>query len=139
MTYALTRNDNTANVTPSPAPPTVEPPQFSPADQAAAKQAVCGIFDASTRGEAGQGGVRQNGQPNLLPLLRTVNSVVALQNALVPATPPDVANAARKYIDANLELVTAAAGVAPSDEVNRLNEIANEATYAFADLCGLPH
>jgi hypothetical protein len=110
----------------------------SASDQAQAKQAVCQLFDLSTRGERDQGGVRQNGQPNLLPLIRTVNSVVAVQNLLTPSVPPNVAEAAKKYVDANLQLTTAAASPTPTDEVNRLNGIANDATYAFADACGLP-
>ena len=90
-------------------------------------------------GQQGQGGVRVNGEANLPLMLRSLNSVVAVQNALTPATPPEVAGAARNYVDAALQLTTAATGTTPLDEVNRLNHTANDATYAFADVCGLPH
>jgi hypothetical protein len=138
VTYAVARNTNAPNATAPIATPTPAPPRFSAADQAAAKQSICQVFEGSTRGERDQGPIRQNGQPNLLPIVRTVNGVVAVQHALTPAVPPDVAEAASKYIDANLQLTTAAAGPTPADEVNRLNGIANDATYAFADVCGLP-
>src|SRR6476659_4632475 len=126
ITYAVARNTNASTATPPPAAPTPQAPQFSTAEQSAAKDQVCHVFDASTRGERDQGGVRQNGQPNLLPLIRTVNSVLAVQNALTPAVPGDVAAAARKYLDANLQLTTAAVGPTATDEVNRLNGIAND-------------
>ena len=47
--------------------------------------------------------------------------------------------AARKYIDADLDGTTAAAGNVPADEANGLNDTANSAIFAFADVCGLPH
>ena len=72
-------------------------------------------------------------------MLRSLNSAVAVQNALVPATPGDVAEAARNYVNARLRLTTAATGTTDIQEVNRLNGAANEATYALADVCGLPH
>lgn len=139
ITYAITRNTNAPNGTPPPAEPTAQAPQFSTAEQAAAKQHVCQVFDVSTRGTMAQGGVRQNGQPNVLPLVRTVNTIVAVQNSLTPAVPADVAQVARRFIDANLQLTTAASGPTATDEVNRLNSAANDATFAFADACGLPH
>ena len=43
-------------------------------------------------------------------VLRAMNSASAVQNALVPAVPPDVASAARKYISATLDTTTAAMG-----------------------------
>jgi hypothetical protein len=134
VTYAVARNTNAPSATPPSASPT---PQFSASDQAAAKQAVCEVFDVSVRGQQDQGGVRINGQPNLPLMLRSLNSVVAIQNALTPAVPQDVASAARRYIDANLKLTTATTGVTPIEEVNRLNTAANNATFAFADACGL--
>jgi hypothetical protein len=136
VTYAVARNANAPNA--SPAAPTAAPapPQFSPADQAAAKQQVCHIFDVSARGQRGQGGVRVNGEVNVELVLRTVNSVVAVQNALTPAVPQDVREAARKYIDTSLALTTAATGNTPSDELNRLTDVSNDATYSFADACG---
>jgi hypothetical protein len=138
VTYAVAHNKTTGPASaPSPAP--TAQPQYSAADQAAAKQQVCQAFEVSARGEQGQGGVRSNGQVNLPLVLRTVNSVVAVQNALSPATPPDVAAAAKKYMQTSLDLTSAAMGNTPIDEVNRLNDIGNTATYAFADVCGLPH
>ena len=68
-----------------------------------------------------------------------MNSVSAVEHALSPATPPDVTDAARRFVRANLELTTAATGLVPIDEVIRLNATANQATYALADVCGLPH
>ena len=138
ITYAIARNTNAPIAVPAPTPsPTA--PQFSAAEQAAAKKHVCEVFDVSTMGQQGQGGVRVNGEANLPLMLRSLNSVVAVQNALTPATPPEVAGAARNYVDAALQLTTAATGTTPLDEVNRLNHTANDATYAFADVCGLPH
>jgi hypothetical protein len=139
ITYAVARNTNAPNATPPVPTPTAQAPQFSTAEQNAAKQQLCQVFDVSTRGTMAQGGVRQNGQPNVLPLVRTVNTIVAVQNSLTPAVPVDVAQPARRFIDANLQLTTAAAGPTATDEVNRLNAAANDATYALADVCGLPH
>ena len=139
ITYAVARNTNAPNATLPPPAPTSQAPQFSTAEQNAAKQQVCEVFDISTKSLKGQGGVRINGEANAPLMLRSLNSVVAVQNALTPATPPEVADAARQYIDANLKLTTAATGTTPIEEVNRLNAVANTATFAFADVCGLPH
>jgi hypothetical protein len=140
VTYAITRNGSTPapTATASP-PPLTTPPQYSAADRAAAKQQLCQAFDASTRGQQGQGGLREAGQANLPLVVRKLNSVVAVQNSLSPATPADVTARAKKYIEANLDLTTAATGSASVDEVNRLTAVANDATYALADVCGLPH
>jgi hypothetical protein len=135
VTYAVARNADA----PKASPTTQAPTQFSEADQAAAKQSVCEVFDAATKGQQGQGGVRINGDANLPLMLRSLNSVVAVQNALTPATPREVVDAAHQYEDANLRLTTAATGTTPIAEVNRLNAVANTATFAFADACGLPH
>ena len=64
ITYAVARNTNAPTATPPPAAPTAQAPQFSTAEQDAAKQQLCQVFDVSTRGTMAQGGVRQNGQPN---------------------------------------------------------------------------
>lgn len=133
ITYAVARNTNAPTATTPPAP------QFSAAEQNAAKEQVCQVFDVSTQGQKGQGGVRINGEANLPLMVRSLNSAVAVQNALTPATPRDVTDAAHQYIDANLKLTTAATGTTPIEEVNRLNGLANTATFAFADVCGLPH
>jgi hypothetical protein len=139
ITYAVARNTNAPNATSPPAAPTAQVPQFSTAEQDAAKQQLCQVFDTSTQGQQGQGGVRINGEANLPLMLRSLNSAVAVQNALVPATPGDVAEAARNYVNARLRLTTAATSTTDIQEVNRLNGAANEATYALADVCGLPH
>jgi hypothetical protein len=78
-----------------------------------------------------------NGEVNVQLVLRTVNSVVAVQNALTPAVPQDVRDAAQKYIDTSLALTTAATGNIPADELNRLTDESNDASYSFADACGL--
>ena len=122
------------------AAPVAPPPQFSQADVAAAKRRICGVFDDSTIGQAGEGGFRTDaGAVNMPLVMRVVNSVVAVENALAPATPPGVLAAARKYIDTNLDVTTAALGTSPTDELNRLGDTASDATYAFADVCGLKH
>ena len=59
-----------------------------------------------------------------------MNSASTVQNALVPAVPPDVSAAARKYISATLDLTTAAMGNTPTSEVNRLTDVRNDATSA---------
>jgi hypothetical protein len=142
ISYAIGQSNSvpssiTSITTAAPATPT---PQFSQADVAAAKQHICQVFDDSTKGQAGEAGFRTNAGTLNVPLaMRAVNSVVAVENALTPATPPDVVAAARKYIDTNLDVTTAALGKNPTDELNRLNDTANVATYAFADACGLEH
>ena len=115
------------------------PPQYSPAEQAAAKSQVCQVFDHSTTGSDIQGAVRTHGQLNVPVVLRTVNSVVVVQNSLTPATPPDVAGAAKKYIDASLDLTSATFQGIPTSDLTRLNQAANAATDGLADACGLPH
>lgn len=135
ITYAIARD----TTTPSAAQPNPTPtaPQFTASQQADAKQHLCNVFDASARGQKGQGGVVVNGEVNLPLVVRSVNSAVAVQNALAPAVPGDVGTAARTYIDTSLELTTAATGNASLDEVNRLTTSSNDATYALADACGL--
>jgi hypothetical protein len=134
VTYAVARDTNTPNATAA-----ATPPQFSAADQAAAKKRVCHVFDTSVRGQQGQGGLRLNGDLNIPIMLRRVNSVVAVENTLTGATPSDVADAARKYIDTSLDVTTAATGNVSVDDGNQLNDIANKAIDSFADVCGLPH
>jgi hypothetical protein len=142
ISYAIGQSDSvpstvTRIATAAPATPTL---QFNQADVAAAKQHICQVFDDSTKGQAVEGGFRTNAGTLNVPLaMRAVNSVVAVENALTPATPPDVVAAARKYIDTNLDVTTAALGKNPTDELNRLSDTANDATYAFADACGLEH
>ena len=72
----------------------------------------------------GQGGMVNNGELNVPLALRAINSVVAVQNALVPATPAEVTAAAKKYISSSLDLTTAAMRNVSIEEGNRLNKIA---------------
>lgn len=136
ITYAVTR-DGGPSATPSPTPQ-AEPPQFSTAEQAAAKDHVCQVFDDATRGSKSQGPMRVNGEPNLLVVVRSMNSATAVENALTPAVPADVAKGAREFVDAVVAATTGATNNMPTDDFNRLNSAANDATYALADLCGLP-
>jgi hypothetical protein len=138
-TYAITRSGNQHAAQPPQPSVTAAPntPQFTSADQAAATTKLCGVFDATARGQKGQGGVIVNGEVNLPVVLRTVNSVVAVQNALTPAVPDTVAQTARTYIDSSLNLTAAATGNASVDDVNRLTSASNDATYALVDACGL--
>jgi hypothetical protein len=82
--------------------------------------------------------MRQNSGLNVPVVLRAVNSAVAVLNALNPAVPEDVSSAAHRYIEATLEMTTAATGNASNDDVNRLTDATNGATDALADACGLP-
>lgn len=136
LTMAL-RDENAAGPL-APAPVSVAPaPQFSAADAASAKQNLCHIVDLSV-GQKSEGGFRVQGNLNVPVALKAVNSVSAVQNALVPALPPDVAAAARRYISTTLDVTTAAMGTVPASEVNRLTDISNDAMYALVDTCGLP-
>lgn len=120
----------------SPSAPTT--PQVSAADASAAKDHLCQVFDVSVRGEQGKGGLRVEGNLNVPVVLRSVNSALAVQTALVPAVPADVGSAARNYIQTTLDVTTAAMGNTPTPEVNRLNDISNDAINALLDVCGLP-
>jgi hypothetical protein len=141
VTYVAMRHDHAS--TPA-SPQTVSPsapatPQFNPAEVAAAKQNLCQVFDVSVRGQEGQGGVRvAGGGVNVPIVVRAMNSASAVQNALVPAVPSDVASAARRYISTTLDQTTAAMGNDPTSEVNRLTDVRNDATNALVDVCGLP-
>jgi hypothetical protein len=113
-------------------------PQFSPEQVSAAKDNLCRIFDVSVRGQEGQGGLRVEGNLNVPVVLRSLNSASAVQNALSPAVPPDVAKASRKYITTTLDQTTAAMGNIPASEGNRLTDIRNGAIHELLDVCGLP-
>ena len=92
VTYLATHGDNPAPAPTQPsaaAPSAPAVPQVSPGDAAAAKQNLCQVFDVSVRGQQGKGGFRVEGNPNVPMLLRALNSTSAVQNALVPAVPPD--------------------------------------------------
>lgn len=82
--------------------------------------------------------MRVEGNLNVPVVLRSVNSALAVQSALVPAVPVEVASTAQNYIQATLNLTTAAMGNTSTAEGNRLNEISNDATNALLDACGLP-
>lgn len=127
----------TASVTPTPQSATATP-QFSPEQINDAKAHLCQTFDISVRGQQGQGGYRVEGKVNVPMALRTVNSALAVQVALVPAVPADVANAARTYVKATLDTTTAAMGNTPTSELNRLTDVDSEAITALLDVCGLP-
>lgn len=113
-------------------------PQQSSAETASAKQNLCQVFDVSVRGQEGQGGLRVQGNLNMPVVVRALNSASAVQNALVPAVPPDVASAARKYVTATLDQTTAAMGNTPTSEGNRLTDVRNDAIDALLGVCGLP-
>lgn len=145
ITYALTHGSAsqptpsaTSPASPGPNPSPVTPPTYSQAEQAAAKEKLCHVFEVSVRGKEGQGGVVMNGDPNIPLILRKVNSVVAVQNVMTPAIPEGLKAAVQKYVDTSMDVTTAALGDTPVDEVNRLTQVGNDATYALADECGVP-
>jgi hypothetical protein len=139
VTYVAMRDDHAAPAQTVSAPPVPAAPHFSAAEADAAKGHLCQVFDVSVRGQEGQGGVRvAGGDVNVPIVLRSINSAAAVQNALVPAVPADVASAARKYISTTLDVTTAAMGSTPTSEVNRLTDVNNDAIYALVDACGLP-
>jgi hypothetical protein len=140
VTYVAMRNDHAVSTPPQSTSPSSTPasPQFSAAQVDVAKQNLCQQFDVSVRGQEGQGGLRVEGNLNVPVVLRAVNSASIVQAQLVPATPPDVASAARKYITATLDTTTAAMGNPPASEINRLTDIRNDAMNALLDVCGLP-
>jgi hypothetical protein len=131
---AATPASPSQTASPSPAPAA---PQFSSNEVDAAKQHLCHVFDVSVRGQEGQGGLRVEGNLNVPVTFRAVNSAMAVQNALVPAVPADVASAAAKYISTTLDTTTAAMGNPPASEVNRLTDLRNDATDSLLDVCGL--
>jgi hypothetical protein len=136
-TIALTRS--TSVVTPPAPQPAAATPQFSAGEQAAAKAQVCHAFDMSTRGPQGRGGVRTDGVVNTPVVLWDLNSAMAVQNTLSQAVPTDVAERARQFISASLNLSTAAMSDASTDENNRLNDIRNTAIDNMVTACGLSH
>jgi hypothetical protein len=69
--------------------------------------------------------------------LRAVNSAAAVQNALAPAVPPNVASAAHKYISTTYDVTTPAMGNTTTPALNRLT-VSNDAINTLADACGLP-
>ena len=140
ITYAIARGNISAEQPAAPQPTTgaSSAPQFTAAEQSAADGRLCGTFDTATKGQQSQGGLVQAGALNMPLALRTVSGAVAVQNALVPAVSPDLAKAARNFVDRSLDSVTAALASVPADEGNRLNDLSNSAIFALADSCGLP-
>lgn len=142
ITYAALNGEQSRSSSPTPSAPTPSSPTTTPrytaAETAAAKDHLCHVFDVSVRGQEGQGGLRVDGNVNVPVVLRSLNSAVAVTNALVPQVPDDVSAAARTYISTTLDVTTAAMGNTPTSEGNRLNNISNEATNALLNACGLP-
>jgi hypothetical protein len=114
-------------------------PGVSASDAAAAKDKVCHAVDAGQRGIAASGGVVTNGDLNVPTVLRKLNTVVAVNNALSPAVPSDVSDAAQKYVSSSIDLTTAALAHAPVDQLVELTKTGNAAVDALFDTCGLPH
>ncbi|WP_131816225.1 hypothetical protein [Mycolicibacterium porcinum] len=142
ITYALSRGSDSAPTPPAEpvltGPSANSAPTYSQSEQAAAKAQLCHVFEVSVRGQEGQGGIVMNGEPNIPLILRTVNSVVAVQNTTSPAIPESLKTAAQKYVETSTDLTTAALGKTSIDELTRLTEANNNATYALADECGVP-
>lgn len=133
ITYSVARH-------PSPAPNSTAGPiaTASAEQQAAAKKRVCEIFDAGTKGQAGKGGVRVDGQLNIPVVLRMVNSGSAVQSALTPEVPAEVTQAARVYVARVFDLTTEATGEGSIETLNRLNDGLIKSIDSLLDVCGLP-
>ena len=139
ITYNVAHNAASAPSTPR-AADVAASPQYSADDVAAAKTRICHIFDVSVRGQQSQGGMRlADGGLNVALAVRSINSAVAVENAVTPATPPNVAAAAKKYVSTTLDLTTAAMGNSSADEGNRLTDLGNKAIDEMQDVCGLAH
>jgi hypothetical protein len=129
-TYTLTR--------PAPREESAATVPVSDSDAAAARQRVCDVFVIATKGNTGRGGVVVNGELNVPNVLRGLNRAVALENALSPAVPADLADATRTYITRSLDLSTAATASEPIERLNELTIASNEAGFTLADRCGVP-
>jgi hypothetical protein len=72
-------------------------------------------------------------------VIRMMNSAAAVQNALTPSVPTEVADAARTYVDNVFDLTVAAnnekIGV---DDLNKQNDATNSAIDTLQKVCGLP-
>lgn len=137
IAYAVGRDS--APVKSGPSSTVAASPNISEQDAAAAKDKVCHAIDAGERGNTGQGGVVNNGELNLPLIVRTLNTIVAVQNSLSPAVPTDVSDAAKKYVAAETDLTTAALGHASIDQLIQLTNTGNTALYAVLDTCGIAH
>ena len=129
-TYTLTR--------PAPREESAVTAPASDSDATAARQRVCDVFDMATKGNTGRGGVIVNGELNVPNVLRGLNRAVALENALSPAVPADLADATRTYITRSLDLSTAATAGEPIERLNELTTASNDAWYKLADHCRIP-
>jgi hypothetical protein len=129
-TYTLTRPAHLEEAT--------VPVSDSDAAAAAARQRVCDVFVMATKGNTGRGGVVVNGELNVPNVLRGLNRAVALENALSPAVPADLAAATRTYITRSLDLSTAATAGEPIEQLKELTIASNEAGFDLADRCGVP-
>lgn len=137
ITAAITAAIVKTSPPPVAAPAAPAAPQYSAAEQASAKQNVCQAFDAGERGSTAA--VVVSGDLNVPAVLRMVNAHVAVMNALSPAAPTDVADAAHKYLTTSTDLTTAALANEPVDKLVNLTKTNNSAIDSFADVCGLPH
>jgi len=129
-TYALTR--------PAPREESAVSAPVTDSGATAARRRVCQVFDAVTKNQLGMGTIYVDGQLNVPVVLRSINSAVALENALSPAVPAEVAAAARDYITRTLDLTTAATAGEPVERRNQLTTASNDSWYELADLCGIP-
>ena len=130
VTYALTR--------PAPRAESAVSAPVTDSDATTARQRVCEVFVMATKGNTGRGGVVVNGELNVPNVLRGLNRAVALENALSPAVPADLADATRTYITRSLDLTTAATAGEPIERLNELTIASNEAGFDLADRCGVP-
>ena len=130
ITYGLTRQASPAN--------RQEQSTTDPGASNTDKNRLCQIFDAGTKGQTGRGGVRVDGALNIPVVVRMINSASAVQNALTPAVPADVAEAAHAYVDRVFDLTTAATGDASGETLVDLTSAANKAIDSLLDSCGLP-
>lgn len=132
ITYAVTRPS-----TPPPARGSTSS-VASPDQQAAAKKRLCEVFDAGTKNQAGKGGVRIEGQLNVPVVLRMMNSAAAVNSAITPEVPADVAAAARNYVARTYDLTSEALDAGNIETLERLNDEAIKAIDSLVGVCGLP-
>ena len=130
-TYTLTR--------PAPREESAVTAPVSDSGAAAATEQLCGVFRAATKNQSDKrSGVFINGELNVANVLRALNGAVALENALSPAVPADLAAATRTYITQSLDLTTAATADETIERLTELTIAGNETAVEIADLCGIP-
>lgn len=132
ITYAVTRR-----IPPAPTPG-VSTATSGVDQQAAAKKRVCDLFDAGTRNQAGKGGALAEGKLNTPLVLRMVNTAAAVESALTPDVPTDVARVAREYVASVFDLTTEALGDGNVERGNQFNAANIKTIDAFMDVCGIP-